>query len=1697
MYKRKSMRLRRFLAMIMAILIISGQLESVAYAKGNTVQSIVQQETKTDTNGSPSTQYEQGQEDNTEQGSSLENEDTSNVDSTEQQNDLGGDEAGNTTPSTSNANENKPVDKTEQKTVEESQKKSNATDEQTSNTEEEVTHEEDLQIITQAQSQAPKSYSEGYDDLKNAVTNNSTGFSKGLGTANNFGIFVNGLFSVSTEFEANLAVRKLYSVVTPKMRCDDNNPTQAQQALYIQNFADQAGNILTENPLPVDYFMEIPALVLGNGYQINDNVQINPEDGIGYGIDGKMLGYSGKISSILQDPSGSQFIDFDSEFNYLKSLSTHLASFATTKTANVTKNGSSLDLQSTSDQVDIFNLSSVDFLNDTQVNTNINLSSTNNATCIINVDMTDNTNFEWNNQVTINGKNDEFLSEAGKILWNFYTTEINEKGEVVYKPYEGRLVTTATMFGTFLAPSAKVEIGSGDFNGCIMAQDLVSNTSKINKVPFTGTIPESGTQKSETVSGETTLNLNKTATYTGDFDSESNTGNRTYQVDLTASAVPVITEKTEQTPNDIVLVLDRSGSMSEIGASGATRLEELNQAAKSFVNAIKTNSPDSSIDVISYASSDGAQEVSNDTGVFLNVSNSYDSILGAIDGLSAQGATRTDLAMQSAYNCLNEATIRNDGRPKTVVLFSDGVPTMTNTFDDGVASEAKTFATRIKSEFGATVFTIGLLSTLSADEKAKAETFLTDIASNKKDSTEKRFSQTTENLSLEDIFIKVSNEITGEITGATVRDYISEYFVLTEECKAKLDKMENVSYGYNKASNRWYVEWKNQTIPTEGKWSSTLEIEAKNEFIGGNDIATNASASGIFMGETKLANFPQPKVNVPVKFSVGNEETTIRKGQLIPTDLYNSSSNKKEYVQTLMYNQYATPDIFLGNKETGKFTYKWYWGNTLVGEGKSLESLIDGVIIDKETVLTLKVTFEPYNSDTSTDGQKGLAKATPHTGTYTIHLINPVNKNLWINKCATYTGDFNSKDNTGKRTYLVKLVSNTLRVSSPDDVVIVIDRSQQAAANKSLPKYYVHTQATNIQAGNFYYIKESESNSFVYARIKKDSTNKFYYEQWNSTSSSYEKIYVEESQVYNAPSDKDYISNLDQVKQEAINLVEELKKSDPNTRICIISYASNNGVTNDTQGFKNVSNDTDTIINAIKGISSEGTSTPQLGLEEAYNVLNDDSIKSDGRTKTVALFSADVPRTTGGALDYNASQEAVKYANMLKQDLGANLYTVMMKNASTQEDQQLANNLKGIASDVTANSAEKTYFNYMEDDVFSALYNEVSDGIAGATVIDYIDERFQFTEETKKMFESDQNISYGFDQSRNQWYVKYNKQIIPTNESVWFEAFEIEAKDEFIGGNCIPTNGDDSGIYYEDKKLKDFPRPKVNVPIKFEVGNQETTIFYGEKVPQQLYDANTSKNKGVQTLMFDENAVPDMFLGKGVTGTFKYEWYKGDVLIGEGKDLNTLVKDVELSKDQLYTLKVTFMPNNQLNAPDKGKGLATDTSHTGTYLVHVVKGSLTIRKTIDNQYTDIKIINANQSFVFEVKRYAVNDDGSKGDYIESYFETISFAANEDITTKEKTIMNLKKGYYEVVEDTDWSWKYNLVSVKDSDIYSNAPTGTVFVGNKNEQILSTNHYFGEMNVATALAKVEFVNQIKDTNWLGDVSVAINKFINKYR
>ena len=142
------------------------------------------------------------------------------------------------------------------------------------------------------------------------------------------------------------------------------------------------------------------------------------------------------------------------------------------------------------------------------------------------------------------------------------------------------------------------------------------------------------------------------------------------------------------------------------------------------------------------------------------------------------------------------------------------------------------------------------------------------------------------------------------------------------------------------------------------------------------------------------------------------------------------------------------------------------------------------------------------------------------------------------------------------------------------------------------------------------------------------------------------------------------------------------------------------------------------------------------------------------------------------------------------------------------------------------------------------------------------------------------------------------------------------------------------------------------------------------------------------------------------------------------------------------------------------------------------------------------MIESQQTAVFTVNRYAEDVSADKikngsATPIESF--KISITGNDS-----QTVVNMRAGMYQIVEDEGWSWKYKLngykENVKTGDNKNNfdkndfsADDGIFYLG-KNRDGVHRDETF-------ATAKVDVSNQMKtDKEWFADTTNVLNVFKN---
>lgn len=551
----------------------------------------------------------------------------------------------------------------------------------------------------------------------------------------------------------------------------------------------------------------------------------------------------------------------------------------------------------------------------------------------------------------------------------------------------------------------------------------INNDQKITNASAT----EDGGNNGETVSNDD-MTIRKTSKVKSWDD-------RTYEVTLEAAAKEE-TVVGESKPADIILVLDRSGSMKDslqttytaitgqpdtsktyyifrngmysqvtwnknnvrwqtgqtgvsyspggTGVNGQyeffsrnaiTKMESLKSAANSFVNTVKENSPDSRIGVVSF-SSNGTIDTNLNNKSLLRVGNgaSYDEIIRAINALSSDGYTRSDLGFTKAKELYDipskfQAVNNNSNRDKIIIFFTDGVPTNNSTsFNSNVANAAISTANTLKeTPYNSTIYSIGIFQNLSGIDLTNVENYMKAVASDKAGGG-KHYYKVESSDELLSIFDSITEVIGGTIENVYIKDYIDPRFrVVDNSGNVITDTSSTVNLNnggvvkYDSTKNLWYVQWALAALTKEGV-SKTITVKALEEFVGGNDITTNAEGSGVYYGDKNL-QYSNPTVNVKPVIKINDKEETIFLGESVPTTGLPDS----------MYNINSL-DPFVGKASTGTISMEWLDGSTSLGNDLTQ---LGNQAPEGDHEYTLKVTFNPnpVQNSISTENTNGNAAA--------------------------------------------------------------------------------------------------------------------------------------------------------------------------------------------------------------------------------------------------------------------------------------------------------------------------------------------------------------------------------------------------------------------------------------------------------------------------------------------------------------------------------------------------------------------------------------------------------------------------------------------------------------------------------------------------------------------------------------------------
>lgn len=401
------------------------------------------------------------------------------------------------------------------------------------------------------------------------------------------------------------------------------------------------------------------------------------------------------------------------------------------------------------------------------------------------------------------------------------------------------------------------------------------------------------------------------------------------------------------------------------------------------------------------------------------------------------------------------------------------------------------------------------------------------------------------------------------------------------------------------------------------------------------------------------------------------------------------------------------------------------------------------------------------------------------------------------------------------------------------------------------------------------------------------------------------------------------------------------------------------------------------------------------------------------------------------SIDCMTANKAVNYANRIKDsnDGKAVLYTVGvgLKDKDTflwkagHSDQYYGSShnknehdpIKGsdfLAYNIASGSDHAYNTSNVTDLVkeFELIAGKIGDlyTVQPTSIVDVIDARFELTEDSvndlaqkeiaenkgtvKKVNESETKITWTDDNGEDVGKVTIVKNSNGTTTITWTGAaakignaaataeadkgwkasFKVKAKDDFIGGNMIPTNGAASGIYLNGGGVKKFEQPSVNVKLlNLTIDSKNTTVFKGEPISAQNFRNELAETIGVVEL--DGKT-------KTVTGVTPLDT-TGKVKLPELTD--TDIRNLETSK----TLVIGENQDYKYTYP--GSADAADAVGYFTYTYELVKGNNAgehTATTVGDEVEKYQLTVTYHPYSISDRKSILSETGIKDPNLESY-----------------------------------------------------------------------------------------------------------------
>lgn len=599
------------------------------------------------------------------------------------------------------------------------------------------------------------------------------------------------------------------------------------------------------------------------------------------------------------------------------------------------------------------------------------------------------------------------------------------------------------------------------------------------------------------------------------------------------------------------------------------------------------------------------------------------------------------------------------------------------------------------------------------------------------------------------------------------------------------------------------------------------------------------------------------------------------------------------------------------------------------------------------------------------------------------------------------------------------------------------------------------------------------------------------------------------------------------LKTAAKAFVDNLSSHSDTSKISIVWYCGEKIIDkDDVLGYKTLDQ---SGVDELKNFIDERNCTEYSGatpMGEALKKANSLVESADSNSSKYVLFMTD--GLPGGYNDVNrnsaVANEAVRQAASIKPK--ATLYTIGVGLTKDNKDISFTWKRDNETSLVTAKDFLKEIatkekdgrkYTYNTDNlseltgIFTDIAGKIGDlfTVQPKKIVDTIDSRFELTADSREAL-----LALNDSDDTKKVEIKDNKDGSTTitwtgnaakignaeadneNDKGWKASFRIKAKDDFIGGNMVPTNGSDSGIYLDDDTTRKFEQPSVNVKLlSLNIGDDETTVFKGDPIDPSGYVSKLAKKlkvielvgettktttlTGVSPLTSDKSAVNLTLTSDQITelrtrntitlgeknsdGTYPYEYiypgttdavgyftYTYRVSETPGGNMKphkaTTVGNAVGNAVEKYELVVTYHPysqderknilsGTQVQQPGAEKGgtqVNSNLKATGNYVVKVVAGNIQIIKKLD------VAAEKDETFNFTItdknnRTVATATATIKKDEKEATAVfTLAEGVNAQLESDNKILSGLSRGDYKVVESLGADVHYELQEIATVD-----------------------------------------------------------------